>query len=194
MDLKAKMANGAITLGAGGQIVNAVADLFDAYTNANMPILASWSVDTWQVVLGVLIGALAGGPFLVGSEIVRQLSVRLFSKLGVDLSKVVGTTSVLLFVLVLGACSSVPTSSEGTTSADGSTGKGGTIACGEGWTPGSAAADGSVIPGACAKDFVWTDPPAPEETTMIGAVVEGVMKPFEILATALARLIPGGSE
>lgn len=98
----------------------------------------------------------------------------------------------LLIVAVALGCNTVPTSSEGSTTADEAHAKGGTITCAEGSGAPTAGPDGTVIPGQCAKGFIWADPPTSEETTGLVKVVEVLMSPFEILAEALARFVPGG--
>lgn len=96
----------------------------------------------------------------------------------------------VVFLLLSFGCQSVPTSSEGAANDKGATGKGGTFACQEGYTS-QVLPDGTAIPGSCAKGLVWTDPPSAEESTLLEGTVNALMRPFEILAEALARLVPG---
>jgi hypothetical protein len=106
MDFKAKMATGAISLGAGNQIINALADLVDAWTNKNSPVFEMWTVDQWQVVLAIFIGAALGGPFLVFSEFLRQSVVKFGTWAGYDFSKALGNGAALLLCLALSGCAS----------------------------------------------------------------------------------------
>lgn len=136
---------------------------------------------------GARIAIALGQTFLVGGS--SALPARKNGNGTADAITRVGL--VLAALLFLGGCSSVPTSSEGSVTGSDVTAKGGTITCAEGMGQSQPGPDGSVVPGPCVKGFAWTDPPAAEESTGLVKVVETVMKPLEILASAVARLVPG---
>ena len=139
-----------------------------------------------QLALTVVIG----GVLSYGIEFARALALDMLPPGRLPrIYKLLGGT---LLALVLTGCNTVPTSSEGQSSDKGSVGKGGTISCSEGFTA-TLGPDGTIAP-TCAKNLVWADPPTAEETTGLTKAIEGVMKPFEILAAAIARLIPGGAD
>ncbi len=104
MDFKAKMVAGGASLSLGNQVVSALAELADVWTNKNMPILESWSIDRWEIVLCFVFGALLGGPFLVFSEFLRQSLVKFGAWAGYDFSKVLGNGVALLIVCFATGC------------------------------------------------------------------------------------------
>jgi hypothetical protein len=105
-----------------------------------------------------------------------------------------GTIVLLAAVLALAGCAStksIPTSSESVVTAESVSAKGGAISCESGFTGEMDPTGEWLAKLGCAGKLGWTDPPSPEETTGLGQALGSVMKPFSVLAEALARLIPG---
>lgn len=88
MDFKAKIASGALGGGVISALIGPLSESLDKWAEVHSPFFMTWSVETWEVVVGTLLGVALGGPALVIAEILRQLLFKALAAAGIDTTKI----------------------------------------------------------------------------------------------------------